>query len=419
MGKMKEYVLETEEQAMPEAPFQLPTLYKKTNTGAIQYWKVSVAMSNLGFNLYPTVEIEYGQVGTKDPQTTFDHIKKGKNEGKKNATTAKQQAEAEAQAKWEKQKKKGYVDSLAGAENDELDELIEGGEEPMLAEAYMDVIYDKRPGFENNPPTYVLTKEAKKIKFPVFTQPKLDGIRCIAIIKGGVVTLWSRTRKPINSVPHIVQELEAAFENQDLILDGELYNHDMKSDFEKIVSLVRQKEPGEGHEVVQYHIYDTINEDPFKLRYAKLARLFRMYEFESLKLVPTAVAQTPESVLVNFEKYVKNGYEGAMLRNVDSDYAQRRSMDLQKMKPFIDDDFTIVGVTEGRGKMAGLAIFSCLAKNGNPFEVKLKGELESLRKFMHDESLWKNKKVTVRYFGLTNKEKVPRFPVGIVVRDYE
>lgn len=394
---------------------KLATLYKKTNTGAIQFWDIWVEPDTQGAAIWT----KYGQVGTDSPQTTKDLITKGKNVGKKNETTAGQQADAEAQAKWEKQKKKGYVDSLAGAQNDELDELIEGGEEPMLAEAYMDVIYDQRPGHENDPPTYVKTKEAKKIQFPVFTQPKLDGIRCIAIIKGGEVTLWSRTRKRINSVPHIVQELEAAFENQDIILDGELYNHDMKSDFEKIVSLVRQKEPGEGHEVVQYHIYDTINSDPFKLRYVKLVRLFNLFEFYALKLVPTAVEKTEEEVIKRFEQHVKTGYEGAMLRNVESDYAQRRSMDLQKMKPFIDDDFLITGVTEGRGKMAGLAIFTCAAKNGNPFEVKLKGELESLRKYMTDESLWKGKKLTVRYFGLTNKEKVPRFPVGIVVRDYE
>lgn len=416
MGRMKTHLLENEEHEMPEGPVSLPTLYKKTNTGAIQYWTISVEEKSFGKG---EIKTEYGQVGTDSPQVTVDVISEGKNPGKKNATTAIQQAEKEAQAKWEKQKKKGYVDSLAGAQNDELDELIEGGEEPMLAEAYMDIIYDQRPGHENDPPTYVKTKEAKKIKFPVFVQPKLDGIRCIAIIKGGEVTLWSRTRKPINSVPHIVQELEAAFENMDIILDGELYNHDMKSDFEKIVSLVRQKEPGEGHEVVQYHVYDIINGESFKHRFAQLHRIFRMYEFYGIKAVGTDVAKTEEEVLTKFEKHVKTGYEGAMLRNVDSEYAQRRSMDLQKMKPFIDDDFPIVGVQEGRGKMAGLAIFTCQAKNGNTFEVKLKGELESLRKYVQDHTLWQNKKLSVRYFGLTNKEKVPRFPVGIVVRDYE
>lgn len=399
---------------------KLPTLYKKTNTGALQFWDIEVhPCAGTGEDIPSEIVTNYGQVGTDSPQTTFDVIEKGKNAGKKNATTAHQQAVAEAQAKWEKQKKKGYVDSAEKALNDELDELIEGGKEPMLAEAYMDVVYDQRPGFENSPPTYLLTKEAKKIKFPVFTQPKLDGIRCVAIIKNGACTLWSRTRKPIRSVPHIIQELEAAFENRDIILDGELYNHDMKSDFEKIVSLVRQDEPGEGHEVVQYHIYDTINEFPYKNRFVQLHRLFSTYEFHSLKIVPSEVCQNADEVFVKFEKHIKDGYEGAMLRNVESPYVNKRSMDLQKMKPFIDDDFEITAATSGRGKMAGLAVFTCKAKNGATFDVKLKGELESLRKYLEDESLWRGKKLTVRYFGLTNKEKVPRFPVGIAVRDYE
>lgn len=376
-------------------PIEFPTLYKKTSTGAIQYWTIRVHAVNVGGE----IETEYGQLNTDKPQVTHDTISEGKNTGKKNATTALQQAEAEAQAKYEKQLKKGYVTTIDDATNDKVDDLIEGGVVPMLAHKF--------------------AEQAHKIKYPAFVQPKLDGIRCIAIVKDGVATLWSRTRKPITSCPHIVQELEAAFETQDIILDGELYNHEMKSDFEKIVSLVRQKEPGEGHEIVQYHIYDTISDESFKNRNTQLKMLFDVFEFYSLVLVPTEVAKNEADVLVDFEKYVKAGYEGAMLRNVESNYSQRRSMDLQKMKPFIDDDFLITGVTKGRGKMAGLAIFSCAAKNGNPFEVKLKGELESLRKYMQDESLWKGKKLTVRYFGLTNKEKVPRFPVGIAVRDYE
>lgn len=395
---------------------KLATLYKKTNTGAIQFWDIETIPQTVGGSIIRTI---YGQIGTDSPQTTYDHVNKGKNTGKKNATTPEQQADAEAQAKWEKQKKKGYVETKEGAENDELDALIEGGEEPMLAEAYMDIIYDQRKGHENDPPIYVRTKEARKIKWPVNNQPKLDGIRCIAIIKDGECTLWSRTRKPINSVPHIIQELEAAFENMDIILDGELYNHEMKSDFEKIVSLVRQKEPGEGHEIVQYHVYDTINGDPFNARSTQLQRLFEMFEFYAIKIVPTSVSNSEEEAIKKFEERVKEGYEGLMLRNITSKYSQKRSMDLQKIKPFIDAEFPILGVIEGRGKMAGLAIFTCEARNKKTFEVKLKGELEGLRKYIQDESTWKGKELTVRYQGLTNKEKVPRFPVGLAVRDYE
>lgn len=393
-----------------------PILYKKTSTGAIQQWEILSGKSEDGRGFIMTV---YGQVGSEKLQRTSDWVSEGKNVGKKNATTPAEQAEAEAKAKWEKQKKKGYVETKDGAENDELDDLIEGGEEPMLAEAYMDIIYDQRPGHEQDPPQYIRTSDAKKIKWPCAEQCKLDGIRCIAIIVGGECTLWSRTRKPINSVPHIIQELEAAFEHRDVVLDGELYNHEMKAEFEKIVSLVRQKKPAPGHEVIQYHVYDMISDESFKNRSEALKRIFDNFEFYSLKQVKTNIVKDEAAAIKNFEKNVKAGYEGAMLRNLDSDYRNKRSVDLQKIKPFIDDEFPITGVTEGRGKMAGLAIFTCKAKNGNPFEVKLKGELESLRKYIQDEKTWKGKELTVRYQGLTNKERVPRFPVGIAVRDYE
>lgn len=383
-----------------------PTLYKKTSTGAIQYWKISITEQQGQMTeteiapMYGIITTKYGQVGTENEQITHDTILKGKNPGKKNATTAYQQGYKEAQAKWEKQKKKGYVESIEAAQNDELDELIEGGIVPMLAHKF--------------------AEQAHKIKYPAFVQPKLDGIRCIAIVKGGEATLWSRTRKPITSCPHIVQELEAAFENQDIVLDGELYNHEMKSDFEKIVSLVRQEEPGEGHEIVQYHVYDLVDSElPFRERMATLIHLFNDYEFYSLKRVPTSPVTQEDEVMDYFDTFRSKGYEGAMMRNADSKYANKRSYDLQKVKEFDDGEFNIVGVTEGRGKLAGHAIFVCVDQKGDDFEAKLKGDTANLKKYFDDHSLWKGKKLTVQYQGLTGKKKVPRFPVGVAIRDYE
>jgi DNA ligase-1 len=367
-----------------------PTLYKKSSTGKIQQWTISVADT--------TITTVHGQVNGK-LQETSDVISEGKNIGKKNETTAAQQAEAEAQSKYEKQLKKGYVTTMDDATNDRVDELIEGGIIPMLAHKY--------------------SEQAHKIKYPAFVQPKLDGIRCIAIVKDGVATLWSRTRKPITSCPHIVQELEAAFENQDIVLDGELYNHEMKADFEKIVSLVRQEEPGEGHEIVQYHVYDTVSDEAFKNRYAQLHRLFCMFEFYSLKLVQTEVAKTEDDVMLFFDKYRAQGYEGAMMRNIESLYANKRSYDLQKVKEFDDAEYPIIGIEEGRGKLAGHAIFICKTEEGKEFLAKMKGETSQLKRFFEDAKLWEGKKLTVQYQGLTGKEKVPRFPVGVAIRDYE
>ena len=374
-----------------------PTLYKKTSTGAYQKWTTFV--KDVG-TAGPVIVIytQYGQVDGKIQETT-ELISEGKNIGKKNETTPLQQAEAEAKSRWEKKKKSGYVESMTAAINNEVDKIIEGGVVPMLAQKF--------------------SEHGHKIKYPCYVQAKLDGIRCIAIVKDGVCTLWSRTRKPITSCPHIVQELEAAFESKDIILDGELYNHEMKKDFEKIVSLVRQEKPAPGHEIVQYHVYDTVDSTIFDDRTQKLVDLFGMFEFYSIKFVETYLVNDEDVAMNMFNDLRDQGYEGAMLRNADSKYVNKRSYDLQKMKEFDDAEFPIVGVEEGRGKLAGHAIFVCRTEGGKEFLAKMRGDTSRLKEIFDNPKLWEGKRLTVQYQGITGKEQVPRFPVGVAIRDYE
>lgn len=382
---------------------EFPTLYKKTNTGALQYWLIRVyettserpvgTMSGVGL-----IKIEYGQIGTNSPQKTEDLILHGKNVGKKNETTPLQQAEAEAYAKWEKQKKKGYVESLDDAKGGKLDALIEGGIVPMLAHKF--------------------SEQAHKVKYPAYAQPKLDGIRCIAILKDSKCTLWSRTRKPITSVPHIVAEIEANF-SEDIVLDGELYNQEFKKNFEHIVHLVRQEEPDAAHTDVQYHIYDMVNADPFFKRNAAIENVFASKDFKYLKRVITYIMLEGEHKDF-FDRFVKEGYEGAMVRNTSSLYVNKRSYDLQKVKEFDDAEFEIIGIDEGRGKLAGhVGAFVCKMADGKEFMAKMSGDTGKLKEYFQDSKLWEGKKLTVQYQGLTGKEGVPRFPVGISIRDYE
>lgn len=386
----------------------LPTLYKKTSTGAIQFWTISV-VDDTGTDVDTGVihEIayivtEYGQVGTDKVQKTADQIGKGKNEGRKNATTAREQARSEAQAKWEKQKKKGYVDSKEAAEAGELDALIEGGIVPMLAHSYAD--------------------QGHKIKYPAFVQPKLDGIRCIAILKDGKCTLWTRTRKPITGVPHIARAIENAIPlGQDLTLDGELYNHDFKANFEKIVSFVRQETPAEGHEVVQYHVYDIPSEEVFSKRAEKL-RYLKSSWFPNGEVVKvdTVMVEDEGQAMVYFEQWRSEGYEGAMIRNAEGKYVNKRSYDLLKMKEFDDAEFKVVGAEEGRGKLAGhVGAFVCESSDGKRFLAKMAGETFVLKTYFEMPSTYMGKLLTVKYQGLTGANGVPRFPVGIRFRDYE
>jgi DNA ligase-1 len=380
--------------------FTVPKLYKKTSTGAIQYWQISVYEDSDHSTAY-IIETEYGQLGTDSPQRTFDAIYEGKNKGKKNETSVREQAESEALAKWKKQKKKGYVESIEAAQAEELDELIEGGVVPMLAHKFAD--------------------HGHKIKYPAAIQPKLDGIRCIAMVRNGRCTLWSRTRKPITSMPHIVEILEKHFGDHDITLDGELYNHAYKTNFEHIVSLVRQEEPDPQHTDVQYHVYDLVEEDmPFEGRIKKLNVAVGLKLAPYIIAVETAIIEDEEAVMPIFHRYRAAGFEGAMLRNLNGKYVNKRSYDLLKVKEFDDAEFPIIGIEEGRGKLQGhVGSFICRTPDGKEFLAKMSGDTERLRDYFKDHSLWEGKLLTVKYQGLTGAEQVPRFPVGVTIRDYE
>ena len=374
-----------------------PKLYKKTSTGAIQEWTIGVRGHP---DWFPAVVIYtwHGQVDGKIQEDT-DRIEKGKNVGKANETSPEQQGIAEAQAKWEKKKKSGYVENLTSAKNDELDDLIEGGVLPMLAHTF--------------------EKQGHKIKYPCHVQPKLDGLRMIAILKDGKCTLWSRTRKPITSCPHIVSEIEKHFK-EDIVLDGEAYSHKFKDNFEHIVHLVRQETPDAQCTDVEYHVYDTISDDTFAKRNFNLNEAFNSKGkswSKYLVLVDTGLVDEESEVSEWFQTYTKQGYEGAMLRNSNGLYVNKRSSDLIKVKEMQDAEFEIIGVEEGRGKLSGhVGAFVCKTKDGQEFKAKPAGATERLREYFLDSSLWEGRELVVQYQALTSYG-IPRFPVGLRLKE--
>jgi DNA ligase-1 len=375
-----------------------PTLYKTTSTGAIQQWRIST----IEYDDHAVIHTAFGQVGVAE-QTTDDLIKVGKNIGKANETHPFQQAYLEAESKHTGKLKKGYVTSYTDASLGKIDAIIEGGVLPMLAHKF--------------------SKHGHKIKYPALVQPKLDGIRCIAILKNGKCALWSRTRKPITSVPHIVKELESGG-HQDMILDGELYNHDYRDNFEHIVHLVTQEIPIAGHEAVQYHVYDVIsvgdnNTLADENRQDWLKQGFNSGELD-LPLVHVETVKADSIVQVNnlCDHYLELGYEGCMVRNMDGKYVNKRSYDLLKVKKFDDAEFQIIGIEEGRGKLTGhVGAFICETSDGVCFKAKMSGDTGMLKKYFQNASLWKDRELVVQYQGMTGKNGVPRFPVGLRIKE--
>jgi DNA ligase-1 len=365
-----------------------PVLYKKNLKGKLQFWHIwATEIDGKGL-----ISISYGLDGGK-VQQTCDTISEGKNLGKANATTPFQQACLEAESKWTAQQERdSYVQNV-----DQAGEDLREGDEPMLAHRY-----DKYP---------------EKMPFPCAIQPKLDGHRCVAIIKDGVCTLYSRTRTLITGVPHINAKLAELVPTGELTLDGELYNHDYKSKFEELTSFIRSQEPKDGHEVVQYHMYDVVDlNKTFNERNHLLNQTFALSVWNDgcIRYVPTFDV-TEAEVVIKFKEFVSQGYEGAMLRNLDSKYEQRRSYGLMKVKEFEDAEFKIIGVKEGRGKLQGHAIFECTVDGNENFDVKLKGKEETLKEIFQNQPQYIGQLLTVQFQGRT-KNNIPRFPVGVRLR---
>lgn len=371
---------------------ELPTLYKKTSSGAIQSWQIIVDEA--------TITKRYGRLGGTITETDPDTVE-GKNIGRANQTTAEEQAMAEAQAQWTKKLKGGYVqrelDAWMGKESSE----IQGGIWPMLAQ--------------------VFSKAKHKIVWPAAVQPKLDGHRCICVVKDGKATLWSRSRKPINSMPHIISAIEN-LNLPDMIVDGELYNHDYCDNFEDLTSLIKSSTPKPDHEKMHYYIYDCVPNNDFDTPFIERAKFIKRYITHQMTPPPlvgvrTFIVDNEEDAMDMTDRFLADRYEGGIVRNLDSPYhsvsKSHHCTDLQKIKIFTDDEFEVIDVKEGRGKMKGKGIFVCKTEEGNFFDVKLKGSLDELKKYWDDPSLAIGRKLTVQYFRYTKKNNVPYLPVGL------
>ena len=360
--------------------FRLNTLYKRDSKGKVREYNIEWTGHGVMQPGYRTVAgIQGGKMVTSEWKYT-----EGKNIGKVNETTPSEQAEKEAVAKWEKKVEKEYFEFVS--EIDTYDKF-----KPMLAHDYT-----KRPQDTG------------------FSQPKLDGIRCIATKDG----LFTRAGKEITTCKHIENDLKEFFEGEPyMILDGELYNHELKDDFNKITSLVRKVKPTpeeeqECHEKVQYHIYDCFDtgnpDDIFSVRTFWLDKEDQPDE-SSLRLVPTTWCSNQTALDSSYTYYINKGYEGQMVRN-DTPYENKRSKNLLKRKEFITEEFEVLEVLEGQGNWQGYAKHFVLTDGENTFKSGVRGNQETLKKLLEQEvkPTW----VTCRYFE-RSVDNIPRFPVVI------
>jgi DNA ligase-1 len=357
---------------------KLETIYKKTKTGATQEWTIEVVG-----NKYRTHSGQVGGIITTNEWT----IVYGKNTGKLNETTDKEQTMKEAIAKRTKKLESGYFENIKHINKTQYFE-------PMLASKWED--------------------SKDKITYPIFSQPKLDGIRCI-VTKDG---MFSRNGKPIISAPHIRESLSEVFEvYPDMVLDGELYADKFANDFNKIVSLVKKTKPTdadlkESKKNIQYWIYDLPdNGIQFGDRCDRLHDLFENYNAFNKHCVEveTTLCMSEEDVMDLYEEYVEQGFEGQMLR-LNKAYENKRSKSLMKHKSFIDEEYTILDIVEGEGNRTGTAGYMVFeTENGDRFKSNVKGTWEETAEMLKNKKKLIGKEATIKYFNLT-PAGIPRFP---------
>lgn len=358
-------------------------IYKRGVKGEVRVWSMQYQGDKH--------RVISGILGGKMTETGWTTCKP-KNVGRANATTPEQQAAAEVTAKYTKQLKSNYF--YDKFEIDNLQYL-----EPMLA-----TNWDVR-------------KKSVDVQKGVFTQPKLDGIRCIGSAKGAD----TREGEAIVSIPHIVdsmQEVLSAYPG--LVLDGELYNHALKEDFNKIASLVRKekhtpKTLAETARLVQYHVYDVPSHPgTFSERQDFLMMIFDKYlcKFpDSFRRVETLFVSDEETLDRLYGKWMTEGYEGQIIRLDEVYQAQRRSNYLMKRKEFDTAEFPVTGMEEGNGNWAGCCKrFLISLEDGTPGEATPRGTQEAMRELLLSGKApdW----ATVRFFGRT-PDGALRFPVAV------
>lgn len=360
---------------------KFPILYKRSNSKSnINQWEVEIE----GNKFRTTTGFVNMKMFTGDWTECTP-----KNVGKKNATTGEIQAQLEANAMFNKRKDLGYWEDVKDCDKKVMFS-------PMLAADY--------------------DKCKDKVKFPIYSQPKLDGIRCIVKSDG----MWTRTGKEIISAPHIYENLKHIFESQpDLVLDGELYTSNKDVDFNTIISCVRKTKPTKedlmtSQNFIEFWMYDMYN--GINLIYAQrrkeLILLSKTYnlKFNLFPIVATYPLFSFNEIDAQLSEYIAQGFEGQILRVPNAFYENKRSKSLLKHKTFHDEEFTILAINEGIGKFANkAATITIKTQEGVFVDCTINGTMQYLEEVWLNRIKLHGKLATIKYFEKTVDGSL-RFP---------
>lgn len=353
-------------------------LYHKDSKGKLRVWET--------WSKNDEVFTKYGLEGGKMVETSFKCTPK--NVGRANETTAFEQAEKESRALQQNKLDRKYSFTRNGALQDQY--------LPMLAQTFQ--------------------KRAKKIDLSSglwYASPKLDGVRALAFCdSSGNVQLLSRSGQEWH-IPHIQEQLKTVM-SPGMLLDGELYIHGKT--FQQITSLCKKYR--KESEDLEFWNFEKVK-DKDNLKVFAYNQFFQTdYSTTNhIKKVQYERISTHADLDAAHDRYIKEGYEGLMLRNVNTPYEfGRRSNNLLKYKKFDDTEYKIVNVVEGKGKFLGCGIFVCETSDGQQFQVTPKCSEDKKKEVWKWRENYPGHFLKVQHQSLTD-DGIPRFPVGLGTRD--
>lgn len=365
------------------------TLYKLSSAGRMLQWSIVMIKDGDSYKIVTS----HCQVGGKLVTDKGEVISKGKVK-----RTVLEQADLRYNSIMKKKTDTGYTSDESGVNSDLPIS-------PMLA--------------QNG------SQHVSKLVFPAIAQYKFDGIRNISRKINGKWKNVSRKGKEFLVLDHVSNALDQLNISENIVFDGEMYS-DIEN-FETVAGIVRKKKLTEEDkavmENVKFNVFDCIFLDeiemPFNERFEKLRNILSHDKSGCISIVELFDVEEESSIEKLVDTALDNGYEGLMVRNTCSPYEiDKRSYHLQKFKRFIDKEYEIIGAREGQGNDKGTVIWLCKLDEEREFSVRPKGTREERKKQFSNYKDYIGKMLTVVYQELT-KDGVPRFPVGVTIRDYE
>jgi len=354
-------------------------LISENKAGGEKFWRLHIVKD--GADYYTQTEwYQISKTGRETKrQTSEPYYAEPTNVGRSNERDSQEQAEFEFDAVIKKQKDKGF---RAKGERKNVRPM------PMLAHKFVD--------------------HKKKVEFPVYVQPKLNGMWMLFDGENG----WSRGNKEV--IPEVIQHLK--FDTGGFILDGELMlpNNVL---LQESMTAIKKYRPELSPKLL-YHVYDIVDSE---LPYAKRQQIIHDILHNAPRnvvRVPTWEAFNEVDVMVWHKSFTRDGFEGTMIRNPDMPYEiGKRSYSLLKLKDFVDAEYRIVDVVDGDGSDVGLAIFELETDSGERFNCRPEGSQENRADLFKNRRELVGKWLTVRYQELS-KDGIPIFPVGVSIREW-